>query len=269
MLFRNRNPLKLTSAWGAFAAALALSPAPGGGLAAQAPVPSALPPHALSWYGDPSAPDISGVWIRVGAKAASSASKEGWLPWPPPLKPAYAAIWKKRVADEAAGKRGDDPVRRCVPPGMPRFMTGSNGPMVITQTPGRVLLYRDGQAQAVRRIWLKPGAMPPAKDLESFPHGNAIGHYEGSDLVTEVVGISDRPIDSTGIPHSDALKINERFHRVDAKLLEVTVTLTDPLAYTRPMTSTIIYQPYKDRLWEAREFLCTPETDYHPENFVH
>lgn len=234
---------------------------------AQAPADMPLPPSKLSWYGDPKAPDLSGVWVRADTQGVASASKEGWMPWPPPLKGMFVQTWRKRVADAAAGKRTDDPVQGCVPPGMPRFVTGINGPMLITQTPGRVVMYRDGSP--VRRIWLDGRANPPAKDLESFSNGNAIGRYEANDLVTDIVGIKDQPVDSTGIPHSDDLRIVERYHRIDANTLRVVVTLTDRTAYTKPMTSTVTYTRLDDPLWEPREFLCTPKTGYHPEKYVH
>ena len=134
---------------------------------AQAPLP--LPAERLSWYGDPSAPDISGVWVRdaaadqAAAGGAASKSKEGWTPWPPPLKPEFLATWQKRVADSAAGKRVDDPVRGCLPPGMPRFITGANNPLLIIQTPGRITMYRDGSP--VRRVWLDGQPLPPIDDL--------------------------------------------------------------------------------------------------------
>ena len=216
--------------------------------------------------GDPSAPNLSGVWARVDAPAPSK-SKEGWSPWPPPLKPPFAAIWKKRVADAAAGKRTDDPIQGCLPPGMPRYMSGVIGPLLIMQTPGRVTLYRDGDP--VRRIWVDGRELPQPKDLENFSNGNAVGHYEGSDLVTEVVGVKDEPIDSTGTPHSDALKIVERYHRVDAKTLKVELTLTDPKALSKPMTTTVTYAAFDNPLWEPKEFICTPKTNYHPDVYVH
>ena len=240
---------------------------------AQAPAPT--PPEHLSWYGDPGAPDLSGVWVRVdaarvqaaSASSAKDGSKEGWQPWPPPFTPEYAAIWEKRVADAAVGKRTDDPVRTCLPPGMPRFITGTNGPLLIIQTPGRVTMYRDGDP--VRRIWLNGRALPDPADLEGFSNGNAIGHYDGANLVTEVIGFKNYPIDSTGVPHSDDMKIVERYHRVDAKTLEVQVELTDPTAYTAPVRTTVTYKVLDDPLWEPKEFICTPGTDYHPDTYVH
>jgi hypothetical protein len=238
------------------------------GAAARAQV-APSPPQHLSWYGDPSAPNLSGVWMRKDSPAEaakSKGSKEGWMPWPPPLKAHYAVIWKKRVAAAAAGNRTDDPVQHCLPPGMPRYMTGTKSPLLIIQTPGRVMLYLD--SAPVRRVWLDGRKNPGPKDLESFSNGNAIGHYEGSDLMTEVVGIKDQPLDSTGIPHSDDLKIVERFHRVDAKTLEVQLTLTDVTAFTKPMTSRVTYAAVDDPTWTPKEFICTPVKNYHPEVYV-
>ena len=234
---------------------------------AQAPVPAF--PEKLNWHGDPKAPDLGGVWVRADEPGADgiARSKEGWTPWPPPLKGDFAATWKKRVADAAAGQRTDDPVQGCMPGGMPRVMAGMTGPMLLVQTPGRVVIYRDGIP--VRRIWLDGHPLPDAKDLESFSNGNARGRYVGSDLVTEVIGIKDQPIDSSGVPHSDSLRIAERFHRVDATTLKVDITLTDPVAYAKPMHTTVTYTASKDPLWEPKEFICTPKTAYHPEAYVH
>ena len=234
-------------------------------LPASAQMATPIPPQTLSWHGDPKAPDISGVWVRDDAASQAAGSKEGWLPWPPPLKPKFAAVWRKRVADAAAGTRTDDPKRGCLPPGMPRFDTGMTGPLLIVQTPGRVTLYRDGSP--VRRVWLDGRPLPAAKDLESFYNGNAAGRFEGPELVTDVRGFKDLPIDGTGVPHSDDLRVSERFRRVDAGTLRVEVTLTDPTAYTRPMKSVVIYKAGDPR-WEPSEFICTPEKDFHPEMYV-
>ena len=257
----------VASAVGAAALSCALSAVllggPGRQALAQPPAPR--PPERLSWYGDPSAPDISGVWVR--RPSTGSASKEGWTPWPPPLKPPFEAKWKARVADSAVGKRTDDPIQACLPPGMPRFITGAKGALLILQTPGRVMMYRDGDP--VRRIWLDGHPLPASKDLESFSNGNASGRYEGEDLVTEVIGVKDEPIDGTGVPHSDDLKITERYHRLDADTLRVEITLTDPTAYTQPMTDTVIFKALKDPSWEPKEFICTPKTNYDPDAYIH
>lgn len=249
---------------GAFAAGLLLS---GCAVAqAQIAIPETLPPGELSWYGDPSAPNISGVWVRAEQQPEGSASAEGWLPWPPPLTEEYAEIWQERVAADEAGTREDEPIAACLPPGMPRFMTGMTPPMLILQTPGRVMMYRDGSP--VRRIWVDGRELPDEYDIEEFFNGNSIGRYEGETLVTTVAGFKDQPIDATGIPHSTSLTIEERVSRVDEDTLRVEVTLTDPEAFTAPMRSVVIYKLHDDPLWEPREFICTPRTNYHPEIIV-
>lgn len=231
---------------------------------ASAPLP------AVSWFGDPSAPNLSGVWARADAQILNndtpSSSKEGWRPWPPPLKEPYARIWKKRVSETASGTRTDDPVTACLPPGMPRFMSGTKGPLLIVQTPGRVTVHRDGWS--ARRIWLDGRSQPPAKDLEDFYNGNSIGRYEGATLVIETIGVKDQPIDSTGVPHSDQLKIVERLTRIDDQTLRVNLELYDAAAYKKPMKASIIYKALNDPLWEPQDFICSPKTDYHPELFV-
>lgn len=229
------------------------------------PAPSA--PEKLNWHGDATAPDISGVWVRVDSATAAKSSKEGWLPWPPPLKPAFAKVWRERLAQQTAGNRKDDPVRACLPVGMPRFDTGMTTPMLIMQTPGRVTLYRDGMP--VRRAWLDGRPTSAANDIESFSNGNSMGHYEGAELITKVVGIKNQPIDASGIPHSDDLVIAERFRRIDAATLQIQITLTDRTAFARPIKAVVIYKASDNPLWEPKEFLCTPETGYHPEAFVH
>jgi len=256
----------------AAAALAALLTVPGSRTLAQPQAPAPLPPEHLSWYGDPGAPDVSGIWVRADAggqapaPGTASKSKEGWMPWPPPLQPPFLATWQTHVTDAAAGKRIDDPVRSCLPPGMPRFITGTNGPLQIIQTPGRVTMYRDGDP--VRRIWLDGRPLPKSEDLESFFNGTAAGRYEGKDLVVDVAGIKDQPIDSTGVPHSDDLKVTERYRRVDAKTLNVEITLTDPAAYSQPMTTTATYKTLDNPLWEPTEFICTPVTNYHPDLYV-
>uniref|UniRef100_UPI001C2D382C hypothetical protein n=1 Tax=Sphingomonas bacterium TaxID=1895847 RepID=UPI001C2D382C len=228
--------------------------------------PAASPPQALSWYGDPSAPDLSGVWTRADAPHADGASPEGWAPWTPPLRGAFKATWDKRVADAAAGTRTDDPVVACLPAGMPRFITGMNGPLLIVQTPGRVAMTREYGPP--RRVWLDGRALPAPDDLEQFFAGNSVGHYEGTTLVVQTIGVKDEPIDGTGVPHSDQVVIQERYHRVDPQTLSVEVTVTDKLALTRPMRTTVTYKAVTDPRWELHDLTCTPKTGYHPELFV-
>jgi hypothetical protein len=44
-------------------------------------------------------------------------------------------------------------------------------------------------------------------------------------------------IDSGGYPHSEALRVQERYRRVSMNVLELTVTIDDPEIYTKPWQS--------------------------------
>ena len=54
-------------------------------------------------------------------------------------------------------------------------------------------------------------------------------------LVVNSVGTDDRTwLDNAGNPHSNNLKVEERYHRVNRQTMELTVTLDDPAIYTKP-----------------------------------
>lgn len=241
----------------------------GGVVLAQVP-PVAAPPQKLSWYGDPSAPNVSGVWTRADvvpdARGASEASKEGWLPWPPPLRGDYAEVWKKRVTDDKAGVRTDDPVTACLPAGMPRFVTGMTGPLLIVQTPGRIAMTREFGPP--RRIWLDGRQLPGPDSLEQFFSGNSVGRYEGETLIVETIGPKDQPIDSTGVPHSEKVVITERYRRLNETTLNVEVTVADELALGQPMRTSVTYKAITDPAWELKDLTCTPKSAYNPELYV-
>ena len=250
---------------------VAVTAAVGLSVAASAQVaPGASPPQALSWYGDPGSPNLSGVWARaevvVEGRDEGKVSKEGWAPWPPPLRGKFAQVWAKRVADAKAGVRTDDPVTACLPAGMPRFITGMNGPLLIVQTPRRVAMTREFGPP--RRIWLDGRSLPTPDNLEQFFSGNSVGRYEGATLVVDTIGPKDQPIDSTGVPHSEMVAIQERYSRVDETTLRVEVLVSDRLALRRPLRTVVTYKAITDPKWELQELTCTPKTGYHPELFV-
>jgi uncharacterized protein RhaS with RHS repeats len=41
-------------------------------------------------------------------------------------------------------------------------------------------------------------------------------------------------LDNAGNPHSDQLRVEERWHRISKNRMELTVTIDDPKTYTRP-----------------------------------
>ena len=66
--------------------------------------------------------------------------------------------------------------------------------------------------------------------------GTSVGRWENdTTFVVETVGLNERTwIDRAGHPHSDQLRVTERFHRVDRDHLESDITMTDPKAFVKP-----------------------------------
>jgi hypothetical protein len=74
-------------------------------------------------------------------------------------------------------------------------------------------------------------------DADSTWYGYAIGHWEADDtLVVESAGFRDTTwLGSTGYPHSEAMRVTERYRRIDNETILYDITITDPKAYTQPI----------------------------------
>jgi hypothetical protein len=196
-------------------------------------------------YADPHQPDIAGLWLVTGY---FTLSPDRALP---ALKPPYDALYAKRMKAFNAGAPIDDVTANCLPPGMPHIMVVPY-PFEIVQTPGRVLLLFEYAGQ-VRRIYLD--GRRPSEDDDPTYYGFSSGHWEGSTLVIQTTRIRpDTQDDFSGLPHSDALTITERIHRVNHETLEDEITLTDPKAYAQPFTVTRRYGLHPS--WTIGEYVC-------------
>jgi len=79
---------------------------------------------------------------------------------------------------------------------------------------------------------------PLPKDPQPTWLGYSIGKWEGETFVVETTGFNDQGwLDARGHPHTDALHVTERFHRLDFGHLELRATIDDPKAYSTPQDS--------------------------------
>jgi hypothetical protein len=81
--------------------------------------------------------------------------------------------------------------------------------------------------------------------------GYSVGHWEGDTLVVDTAGFNDRSwLDIEGHPHTEALHITERFHRVDYGHMDLVLTIDDPKAFTKAFSLKIpkILDPDTDLL---------------------
>jgi hypothetical protein len=71
--------------------------------------------------------------------------------------------------------------------------------------------------------------------------GDSIGRWEGDTLVVDTVGFNERFwFDRSGLPHTNQLRMVERFTRTDLDTLRYELTIDDPGAYTAPFTGRLV-----------------------------
>jgi hypothetical protein len=85
--------------------------------------------------------------------------------------------------------------------------------------------------------------------------GDSVGHWEGDTIVIETTNFNGlTKLDTNGHPHSDQLKLTERYTRTDAGHLTYQVTIDDPKTYTKPIVNTRTFTLRPD--WEVLEYSC-------------
>ena len=196
-------------------------------------------------------PDLSGVWNRLSPKYRINIAAD--------LKPEEVQPWAKALVRERTENIGKDSmVARCLPLG-PQYTTDADstggGMMKIAQTPGLILILNPDLTY--RQIYMD------GRSLETAPNptwmGYSVGHWEADTLVVESFGFNDRTwLDTSGHPHTEALRMTERYRRRDVGHMDIEVTLKAPAVYARPWTVAVKAKLASDT--EVLECVCNENT---------
>jgi hypothetical protein len=206
-------------------------------------------------------PDFSGIWMRY-----EGTEPDGPPPGQPPLAlfgdagagfkeglpflPAAAELQRQR---DAAFRKGN-PDALCLPQGPLQYHLDPQ-PRKIVQTPEQILIIYESN-YGLRTIYLDGRSLPPQGDPQPAWHGYSVGRWEGDTLVVESNNFrGDGWLDSRGSPFTDALKLTERFRRVNYGQLQIEFTIDDPKAYTKPFTVRVEQRIVADGS-ELIEFIC-------------
>jgi len=187
--------------------------------------------------------DLSGLWQpNAGGyqhNVTADLSPSEFRPW-------AAALTKQRV--ERFGR--ENPVALCLPPGP--TVRAMMAMVKIVQTRSLiVMLYESGILD--RQIFMDGRAL--SKDPNPTWMGYSVGHWDGDTLVVESAGFNDKTwLDLTGHPHSEELRVTERFTRRDFGHMQLQMTIDDPQAYARPFTLPVDLQFVGDT--ELLEEVC-------------
>ena len=210
--------------------------------------------------------DISGTWDPgdngIGQLGSKAMPEDGNPQHQPPLTPEGREAFSQNKASNGIRAvlpaETNDPVVTCDPQGMPREDLYEMRTTQILQTPEKIFaLYTFGKVWRV--IWTDGRELP--KDPEPRWYGYSVGKWvDDYTLVVQTTGLDDRTwIDRAGRPHSDALHVEERFHRVDRDHLELSVTIDDPKMYTKPwLALDKLRFDLQPRDFDVREMICSP-----------
>jgi hypothetical protein len=146
-----------------------------------------------------------------------------------PIRPAAAELFR-----ENAAKKSRSSSAQCLPQGLPRTDINSYAPFKILQTPGVIaVLYEVDNTH--RQIYTDGRPLP--LDPQPTWGGYSVGKWDGDTLIVDAAGFNDQTwLDSGGHPHSETLRVQERFHRRDFGHMDLSVTVDDPKMYTRSFT---------------------------------
>jgi hypothetical protein len=186
-------------------------------------------------------PDLSGIWAvecgiygRDGCFIRShffdlakdlKASEVEMTPW-------ASAIQKQRESRNHV----DDPYGYCLPPGVPRIDFGGGAFKVLHTPDVTAFLYETLVGMIFRQVFTDGRTIPSSAEPTWL--GYSVGRWDGDTFVVETGGFRDGGWLDTlkARPHSDALRVTERFRRIDFGHMELIVTIDDPKAYLKPWT---------------------------------
>jgi hypothetical protein len=214
--------------------------------------------HDISGTWEPANGPLDGLGI-FGAKAMPEDGKpEHQLPFTPQGMEALHQAKPTFGSRSVLPVDSNDPVVACDPQGIARQDLNQLRTTQILQTPmSVVLLY---QFNRVWRVVWTDGREPP-KEAEPRWFGYSVGKWvDDYTLVVETTGTDDRTwLDHVGRPHSDDLRVEERFHRLDHDHLELTVTIDDPKMYSKPWVALDKFpMKLEPPSFDIREMICSP-----------
>ena len=147
----------------------------------------------------------------------------------PPLNAAGRAAYAKNQAALKASRKAD-PIADCLPHGVPRIVYSAH-PMLILQTTRLVTFIYEAN-HTVRTVWWNA---PPPEDPTPLWLGDPSARWDGKALVVDTTNLNDVTwLDWSGLPHSDKLKVQERYVLTGPTTVRGEVTITDPDFYTAP-----------------------------------
>jgi hypothetical protein len=186
-------------------------------------------------------PDLTGLWLALAADISVLL-----LPGQEVSLTPYGAERYRKV------DLAKSPSYTCLPYGPTRGLQSTN-PFQIVQTPTLIAILTEHIDYRV--VYLDGRGHP--EDIFEYPEwmGHSIGRWDGDTLVVDTIGMREETwLDTAGFEHSAKLRITERFQKTGPDTIRLTVTIDDPVFYTKPFTygRDVRRMPKDARLMPAR-----------------
>ena len=171
-------------------------------------------------------PDLSGIWVPVDF-SGSILNPENIQPW---------AL--DEIAEHTSNFFTNDPRFHCLPSGPGAYPAGApySGTRRIVQQPDVIAVLNADLTY--RQIFLD------GRELEENPFptwtGYSIGRWDGDTLMVESNGYNDETwLHRDGLPHTEMLRITERYSRPDFGHMRIDVTYDDPGTFNSTVNGVI------------------------------
>jgi hypothetical protein len=200
--------------------------------------------------------DITGSW------AGPASPKEN--PVPPMTAWGEEQFRAHKSHSQYSEAESNDPMKYCDPLGFPRDMLYQTRGIAFAPMPGRMIQLSQFN-RVWREIWTDGRQLPKNVGGRSADapdprwYGYSVGRWEGDyTFVVDTIGSDERSwLDTAGHPHSIDMHVQERYTRLDHNTLEVTITVDDSKAYTKPFAITTSHFKWIPNQ-ELREEICVP-----------
>jgi hypothetical protein len=195
-------------------------------------------------------PDFTGVWTPAGGQGALD-GLEALRVEPDAIKPWAREVIRARAQDFFKSR----PDFQCRPSG-PEAESFEREKRIL-QTPAMIAILNSNQTY--RQIFLD------GRTLEKNPApmwmGYSVGRFDGETLIVESNGFNDSTwLNNVGLPHTEKLRVTERYRRPDLGHLNVDVTFTDPDTFDTPLQFSFAMQLMTDT--EMVEEVCESKMEF-------
>ena len=202
--------------------------------------------------------DVDGLWWVTTPGMALRPEDGSELPLSEEGKASYAHNKELLVK---AGPPTKEDLSACLPLGLPRILTAPYPFRIVAKndTPeGKAnvdfVAFVFEHNHTFRLAYMNEEPKGPDEVLSAFM-GTAAGHWQNGDLIVQAQNFRDGTmLDSTGVPHSESLKLTEHYKRAGDDRLEAEITIDDPVMFTKPWSVRLNFEQRPGE--ELEEYAC-------------